>query len=280
MIDQSVWRAGLPEPDYERVVHEVHNIIIHHSAGSNTDTNYISVVRNIYIFHTQAPDAGRGWSDIGYNYLIAQDGTIFKGRDPDIFEQDNIKGAHFCGANTGTMGICVLGNYMDVEPPGEAVLSLNELLTWKTGKDSLDPVGIYPHTLNSGLFVISGHRDGCATLCPGDNLYDQLAEIRSEVMTEFTACGYIVNPVVSLRKIESDEPNVYLRDDILILDCIGTTPEIICVTDIIGKRYPVNYDILDEGKLQMDFSDQPGGVYLIHIIAEEKQHVLKIILLK
>ena len=29
MIDQSVWRAGLKAPDFERIVHEVHNVIVH-----------------------------------------------------------------------------------------------------------------------------------------------------------------------------------------------------------------------------------------------------------
>ena len=75
-VDQSVWRSGLPRPNYNRINNEVDHIIIHHSATFNSLSNYTNVVRNIYLFHT----LDRGWSDIGYNFLIAQDGTVFQGR--------------------------------------------------------------------------------------------------------------------------------------------------------------------------------------------------------
>ena len=186
MIDQSVWREGLPEPDYERIVHEVHNIIIHHSATSNDLTDFTNVVRNIYLSHTLV----NGWSDIGYNYLIAQDGTTFKGRDPGVYEQDNVMGAHFCSSNSGTMGICILGNYMEISPTQESMGALVNLLAWKTARDSLNPYGIYPHPLNSQLHVIAGHRDGCSTLCPGDSLYDELKYVRDETGLMLKGCGY------------------------------------------------------------------------------------------
>lgn len=191
MIDQSEWRDGLPDPDYERIITNVHNLIIHHTAGSNTNTDYFLVVRNIYIYHTEI----RGWSDIGYNYLIAQDGSIFKGRDPGNGEQDNVMGAHFCAANTGTMGISILGTYTDIAPPDLAIEALIRILTWKTGKDSLDPTGIYPHSLNNNLPVIAGHRDGCATECPGEMLYAYIAEIRDSTLHLFEECNFFIKPL-------------------------------------------------------------------------------------
>jgi hypothetical protein len=186
MTDQDIWREGLPEPDYERIIQEVRNIIIHHSATSNDLTDYTNVVRNIYLSHTLV----NGWSDIGYNYLIAQDGTIFKGRDPGMYEQDNVMGAHFCSSNTGTMGICILGNYMDVKPTQESVSALINLLAWKTARDSLNPYGINPHPLNPELHVIASHRDGCSTLCPGDSLYNELTYIRQATGLMLKGCGY------------------------------------------------------------------------------------------
>ena len=39
-IPQSEWRAGLPTPSYTRSYHVVKHHIVHHSAGSNTATNY------------------------------------------------------------------------------------------------------------------------------------------------------------------------------------------------------------------------------------------------
>lgn len=177
MIDQSIWRAGLPHPNYDRIQNQVHNSIIHHSATSNTITDFTSAIRNIYLYHTQV----NRWSDIGYNYLITPDGTIYKGRDPADLQQDEVLGAHFCRSNTGTLGICLLGTYSDLAPADTTLESLVILLAWKLAKDRLDPLGIFPHPLNNELAVIAGHRDGCATLCPGDSVYARLSAIRNFV---------------------------------------------------------------------------------------------------
>ena len=92
---------------------------MHHSAGSTFDTNYTAVVRSYYLLHTEV----NGWDDIGYNYLIARDGSIFAGRDPQNrtgVAQDNVHGAHFCGKNDYTMGICVIGDFTSQAPAAEA----------------------------------------------------------------------------------------------------------------------------------------------------------------
>lgn len=184
-IDQSVWRDGLAEPNYSRAFTDVAHVIVHHSAGSNSASNYTQVVRDIYIFHTQ----GRGWSDIGYNYLIAQDGTIFKGRDPGNGDQDNVVGAHFCGGNSYTMGICLLGDYNLTTPSNSTLSSLESLITWKLKKENLDPFGNSAHPLNGSLGNIGGHRDGCATDCPGNNTYGLLEDIRLSTAEALSDCG-------------------------------------------------------------------------------------------
>lgn len=45
----------------------------------------------------------RGFSDIGYHYIIYRDGTIVPGRD------ENIVGAHCTGRNSNSIGICYIG---------------------------------------------------------------------------------------------------------------------------------------------------------------------------
>lgn len=47
----------------------------------------------------------RGWSDIGYHYLIDRDGTVVEGRPLEK------TGAHVKGKNTGTVGISLLGGF-------------------------------------------------------------------------------------------------------------------------------------------------------------------------
>lgn len=195
-VDQSAWRTNLTEPQYTRIYSNVENIIIHHSASSNTATNYTSIVRNIYAQHTNV----NGWSDIGYNYLIAPNGVIYKGRDPDIYDQDEVQGAHFCGYNRNTLGICILGNYETVEVSPEALQSLINLLSWKCNKSLLNPEGIHAHPLNENLNVIAGHRDGCSTACPGKNLYKHLYDIRSQTALEMESCAPYTNETIVTRE--------------------------------------------------------------------------------
>ena len=83
MIDQAIWREGLKAPDFEPIIHDVHNVIVHHSARSNLVTDYTSAIRNIYLYHNEV----RGWSDIGYNYVVAANGDIYKGCDPGVNEE-------------------------------------------------------------------------------------------------------------------------------------------------------------------------------------------------
>ncbi len=184
-VDQSEWRAGLPSPNYSRSFTDVEHIIIHHSAGSNNSTNFTQVVRDIYLYHTEV----NGWSDIGYNYLIDKEGIIYKGRDPDLGEQDNVRGAHFCGKNTGTMGVCLLGNFEEanIDPSPEAIKSLVKLTSWKLIKESLDPFSTSIHQ-GQVLGVVVGHRDGCSTLCPGTNTYVQLESFRALISETILGC--------------------------------------------------------------------------------------------
>jgi len=72
-ISQTVWRKELPEPKEGRKETLVKHCVIHHSAGNNSDTNYVNIIRNIYLLHTNS----NGWDDIGYNYVVAPNGVIF-----------------------------------------------------------------------------------------------------------------------------------------------------------------------------------------------------------
>lgn len=190
MVYPAEWRAGLPAPDYNRIWNPVSNIILHHSATSNSLTNHLQLVRSIYTYHTEV----NNWSDIGYNYLIANDGTIYAGRDPgELIHEDEVMGAHFCASNSGTMGVCVLGTYTDTAPTNEALEALNQLLAWKTAKDSLPPHGTHSHPLNAQLDVIAAHRDGCATLCPGDAFINLFPQIRHNCNSSLEDCGIYLN---------------------------------------------------------------------------------------
>ena len=204
-ISPEQWRRGLPDPKPGRNTSQINHCIIHHSAGNTQDTNYTNIIRNIYLLHTQS----NGWDDIGYNYLIAKNGQIYGGRDPlDEGDEDNIQGAHFCGKNSGTMGICLLGNYEVDTPSRSLIQSLEQLLTWKLYKDNLSALDSTIHPLNGSEYVatIGQHKDGCSTLCPGKNTSSAIKSIRSNVQNELDNCNNIVS--VPERSHDHD-PKIY-----------------------------------------------------------------------
>jgi N-acetylmuramoyl-L-alanine amidase len=184
VVPVSTWRIGLTPPKELPVATTVRFVIVHHAEGSNTTTDYVNVVRSIYVYHTQS----NGWNDVGYNFLIAQDGTVFEGRDGQrIMDGDNVQGAHFCSTNGGTMGICLLGSYVTAQPTDAALGALAKLTAWKLNKENItQPLGSAFHA-SSGktLATISAHRDGtCPTDCPGDNLYVKMNQLRSAVASQ------------------------------------------------------------------------------------------------
>jgi N-acetylmuramoyl-L-alanine amidase len=154
------------------------HLIVHHSFSPGNDvTDWAAAVRGIWSFHVNS----NGWSDVGYNWLIDPNGVIYQGR-AWVGENDNTQGAHFCGFNGQTMGVCMLGNFNDVSPSPAALSSLVRLLAYRTSANSLNPRGVSFHANSMrSLNHISGHRDGCATDCPGNALYPQLPALRNRV---------------------------------------------------------------------------------------------------
>ncbi|GAA3790615.1 peptidoglycan recognition protein family protein [Streptomyces chiangmaiensis] len=158
---------------------------VHHTASGNnyTCSQAPSVIRSIYRYHV----VSSGWRDIGYNFLIDKCGNIYEGRAGGVDKP--VMGAHTLGFNTNSTGIAVLGTYTSTEPSAAAVNAVAALTAWKFGLSGIDPRGttyltsgggnLYPKGVNVRLNVISGHRDGFATECPGKLLYGKLGSARS-----------------------------------------------------------------------------------------------------
>ena len=170
-------------PTYTSVSH----LIVHHSAGSNSSANWAAVVLAIWNDHV----FNNGWSDIGYNYLVDPNGVIYQGRGGlPAAPGSTVLGAHFCGTNGNTMGTCLMGNYMTVQPSAAALNSLGDLLAWKSCDAGLDPLDSSFHSSSQlTLDHISGHQDGCATACPGTQMYLKLPQLRADVANKIALCG-------------------------------------------------------------------------------------------
>ena len=178
--DESL-RSGSPSYATVRMV------FVHHTAGGNSYTQAESpaIVRGIYYYHTRI----RGWSDIGYNFLVDKYGTIYEGRYGGVTK--GVIGAQVLGFNTHSCGVSIMGTYDAVRPSGAAVYSLEKLLAWKLDLNHVDPLGTA--TMICGTTerfragqtvtfpVIAGHRQAGYTSCPGNAAYGLLPEIRAAV---------------------------------------------------------------------------------------------------
>ncbi|MFJ8190712.1 peptidoglycan recognition protein [Streptomyces sp. NPDC096094] len=158
---------------------------VHHSATGN---NYSckqapSVIRSIYRYHVNS----MGWRDLGYNFLVDKCGKIYEGRAGGVAK--SVLGAHTLGFNSNSMGIAVIGTYSSKKPSAAAVKAIARLTAWKLGLHGMNPRGktylksgggnLYRKGKNVRLNVISGHRDGFVTSCPGNKLYGKLGSTRS-----------------------------------------------------------------------------------------------------
>lgn len=164
-----------PTPEF---VPDPTHIIVHHTAGTNTATDWAAVVRSIWDFHVNV----NGWDDIGYNWLVDPNGVLYEGRG------DGRLGAHFCAQNGFTTGICVMGDFTNIQPTNNALNKLEEFLAWECCDENIDPLGTGFHA-GSGLTLpfISGHRDGCMTSCPGDSFYPLLPSVRTATQNKISA---------------------------------------------------------------------------------------------
>ncbi|MGW0423702.1 peptidoglycan recognition protein family protein [Streptomyces sp. NPDC003015] len=158
---------------------------VHHTASGNgyRCTQAASLVRGIYRYHVKS----MGWRDIGYNFLVDKCGNIYEGRAGGVAKP--VLGAHTLGFNSNSMGIAVLGSYGSKKPPAAATRAIAQLAAWKLGLHGANPKGKtylksgggnrYPKGKKVRLNVISGHRDGFATECPGRQLYRKLGSTRT-----------------------------------------------------------------------------------------------------
>ena len=119
--------------------------LIVHCTATIEGKNY--TVEDVRRWHVK----DRGWSDIGYHFLIYLDGSVHAGRPIDKI------GAHTSGYNTNSIGICYVGgldkNKKSKDTRTDAQKkALRELLR--------DLKGIYPNA------TIHGHYEFANKACP------------------------------------------------------------------------------------------------------------------
>lgn len=164
-IPRSIWLLNDSKPPYQR--HRPCRIVVHHSyAPTSAQFAGDKTIKAIWNYHVK----DKGWADIGYHFLISPDGTtIYDGRPVDAI------GAHTGGnppkcvdrifGNTGSVGVCLIGNYDAEKPTTAALNTLAMLIVDLCEKWQIDSRQIY------------GHCEAWSTppkTCPGKNLFIDL----------------------------------------------------------------------------------------------------------
>lgn len=145
-------------------------------------------LQQMYKFHTFT----RGWGDIGYNFLIDQDGVIYEGRAGGA----DVIGAHTRRNNNSTVGVSLIGNFQTDYPSEAMMQSLIDLSTALAIHYDIDPLQeiivhqetqTEPYVDHVHTSALLGHRDAGVTSCPGDHVYELLPQVRVDVARHMLA---------------------------------------------------------------------------------------------
>jgi len=148
---------------------------IHHTVNANSYTpeQVPALIRGIYAYHTQS----RGWSDIGYNFLVDRFGRIWEGRYGGVDRP--VVGAHTLGYNEYSFAMSAIGNYDITEPPTAVLNAYAKLFAWKLSLYDIKADATHLYVKDRYLNAINGHRDVGQTACPGKYLYAKIPAIRT-----------------------------------------------------------------------------------------------------
>ena len=109
---------------------DTNRVIFHHSLSRDVSASVMKV------WHVNE----RGWEDIGYHFVIRDDGRIEGGRPQEYI------GAHAKGNNDDSIGVCLTGDFSKA-PPSDAQISSACALYYSLCKQYKKDLGIGFHRL-------------------------------------------------------------------------------------------------------------------------------------
>ncbi|WP_106398726.1 peptidoglycan recognition protein family protein [Actinocorallia populi] len=144
IISRGRWGAAPPRARTLTTWPKRTEFVVHYSEGPTTQTP-----KSIQSFHMTDPPEGRGWDDIGYNFLVGRDGEVYEGRGWLVV------GAHAKDHNVSGIGVCFIGDEGDATD--EAKTSIRDMYDLACQKAD--------RTLH-----LRGHGQLASTTCPGAQL--------------------------------------------------------------------------------------------------------------
>lgn len=140
-------------------------LVAHHSAFYKADGR--ATLLEVQRLHR----GDRGWADVGYHYLLDADGAIYEGRSLSV------RGVHTQGRNTGSVGVCLLGDFRFRSPPQAQWEGLVALGRWLIAELALTHIAAH-NQFNEG------------TVCPGARVIERLAALAELLGVGYGVDGY------------------------------------------------------------------------------------------
>ncbi|KAK2575092.1 hypothetical protein KPH14_008821 [Odynerus spinipes] len=194
IVSREEWNARKPRDEQQLDRSPTPYVVIHHGGIRQycyDQESCSKIVRSYQDLHID----DRGWFDIGYSFVIGEDGNVYEGRGW------NKVGAHAPGYNFQSIGICVIGDFTDTLPNAAALRALNSLIS----------CGVSLGKIRDDYKLI-GHRQARDTECPGETFYKYVVKLPHWTSHPVpSARGATTTEVVPIPK-ENDLENDYVVD--------------------------------------------------------------------
>jgi N-acetylmuramoyl-L-alanine amidase len=129
----------------------INKIIIHCAATHEGKDISVDTVKRWHL--------NKGWSDIGYHYVIELNGSVMEGRPVGLV------GAHCKGQNEDSIGICYIGGLDTAGNPKDTRTDAQKESMRKLVSNLLE---LYPEA------TVHGHNEFSSKACPCFNVQKQL----------------------------------------------------------------------------------------------------------
>ena len=137
---------------------KINRVILHCSA---TPASRPVTVDEIRRWHVQ----GNGWRDIGYHWVVMQDGSVHPGRP------ESETGAHVAGHNADSIGVCYVGGLDDASfQPTDTRTPEQRAAMYRLIEEI--------QARHSGKLTVHGHNEFAAKACPCYDVQEDMQHYR------------------------------------------------------------------------------------------------------
>ncbi|EDW06180.1 peptidoglycan-recognition protein SA [Drosophila mojavensis] len=149
--------GGKPARSLNYQLRPIRYVVIHHTVTAECSgfVECAEILQGMQAYHQTQLD----YYDIGYNFLIGNDGLVYEGTGWGV------RGSHTYGYNANGTGIAFIGNFVDKLPSAAALDACRKLLECgvKLGELSED-------------YSLIGASQVTSTMSPGLTLYNEIQE--------------------------------------------------------------------------------------------------------